>query len=84
MSSLIRRLQIRQLKKQGAKKLPIISVITGTIVAWKWPQTKRQLAFYADEHNSVVPITAETKHPELQPLIDILVDNASRNALAPA
>lgn len=66
MSSFLRRLQVRKARK----KLPILNEETGNPLGWRWPTVKNQLAFLP----SGAPIVVGTKHPTLQPLIDVLAE----------
>ena len=67
MSSLLRRIRIRALKKAGKVKQPIVTD-KGNVIGFKWATHPRQLFFSA----GLTPIFPETKHPTLQPVIEAL------------
>lgn len=78
MSSLARRIQIGLFIRNGVRKVPVLNEETGNIRNWLWPRRKGQLAFVGNGR----AIFDDTKHPTLQPIIDILAENARRSPAA--
>jgi hypothetical protein len=81
VSSLARRIQIRPLKKRKAARLPVLHPTTGNPIDWRYSRRKGQLAYFATR-TGIADIVVGTKHPTLQPIIDILAEDAGRRAAA--
>jgi hypothetical protein len=77
VSSLVRRIQIRCFKKSQTKKVPVLHPITGNVLKWMWPRRPGQLAYWATP-DRIIDIFADTKHETLQPIVDILAEDAAR------
>jgi len=75
LSSLARRIQIRALKRANKPRLPVLNETTGNVMTRLWPRRASQLAYFG---NPPLPIFSDTQHPTLQPIIDILAENARR------
>ena len=76
MSSLARRLQIRIMKRKYIKPILVVSD-AGKALGSRFPLLPNQLLFIG-----TTPVFAGDTHPTLQPIIDILSEDAARRKAA--